>query len=1091
MAASLTYKVNDRWDAGFTAEMTVRAGAGGLNGWVAEFDAAFDITSLWGGEIVSHVGTRYVVRNLAWNATLPADGAATFGFQASSGAAGTSAGNFILNGAPAGGGAPPAALPQIAVADVSVAEGDAGTKVLTFAVDLSKAAGGPVTVRYATADGTAVAGSDFAAASGTLTFAAGETRKTVSVTVLGDTVVEGNEGFLLNLSGASGATLARGSATGTILDDDAAPAPAPVPPGLTVGDAAITEGNSGSKILNFTVKLSKAAAGPVTVRYATADGTAAAGSDYTATSGILTFAAGETSKTVAVAVLGDTRVEGVETFSLLLSAPSGATLKDATGVATIRDNDVATPPGLTVGDAAITEGNSGSKILNFTVKLSKAAAGPVTVRYATADGTAVAGADYAATSGTLTFAAGETSKTVAVAVLGDTRVEGNETFSLLLSAPAGATLADATGVATIRDNDAGPAPVPPGLSVADAAVAEGNAGTGAMTFTVSLDKAAAGAVTVRYATADGTAVAGSDYVATSGTLTFAAGETSRTVTVGVLGDTAVERDEAFALRLSAPSGATLTDATATGTIRNDDAAPALPTLSVNDVSVTEGNPGTAGGTAKGFFSTVGNQIVDAAGTAVKIAGVNWFGLESANYAPHGLWARGYKEMMDQMADLGFNTIRLPFSSDVLHGGAPNGIDFSKNADLQGLTGLQIMDRIVDYAGQAGLRIILDHHRSGAGNGASENGLWYDAGHPEAGWIADWKMLAARYAGNATVIGADLHNEPYNGVWGGGGANDWAAAAERAGDAIGTVNPDWLIFVEGVGTYRGESYWWGGNLMGVRDRPIDLALDNKLVYSVHDYPNSVYAQPWFQGDFANTLTGKFDEMWGYIYRENIAPIYVGEFGSKLEDPKDAVWLDKLTAYLSGDLDANGTRDIPADKEGASWTWWSWNPNSGDTGGILKDDWTSVQTEKLAELKPIQFDLDAAPGIPGDAHAAAFTVTLSAASATAVTVKYATLADTAAAGSDFTPTTGTLTFAPGETSKTIAVPILADGAFEADERFSIVLSAPSGATMLDGTGVATVRNDDAAARMAAIADEADVAFLLANGQVSPGQADLVFQ
>src|SRR4029079_6585205 len=127
-------------------------------------------------------------------------------------------------------------------------------------------------------------------------------------------------------------------------------------------------------------------------------------------------------------------------------------------------------------------------------------------------------------------------------------------------------------------------------------------------------------------------------------------------------------------------------------------------------------------------------------------------------------------------------------------------DFAKNPDLQGLSALQVMDKIVDYAGQLGLRIILDHHRSNAGAGTSDNGLWYDGTYTQAQWIADWKMLAPRYADKPAVIGADLHNEPHNGTWGGGGANDWAAAAERAGDAIGTVNPNSLGLVQSVSTH---------------------------------------------------------------------------------------------------------------------------------------------------------------------------------------------------------------------------------------------------------------------------------------------------
>ena len=147
---------------------------------------------------------------------------------------------------------------------------------------------------------------------------------------------------------------------------------------------------------------------------------------------------------------------------------------------------------------------------------------------------------------------------------------------------------------------------------------------------------------------------------------------------------------------------------------------------------------------------------------MEIAGVNWFGLESTNMSPDGLWARNYKDMMNQMVQLGFNTIRLPFSSEMLHSTAvASGINYSLNPDLQGLTGLQVMDKIVQYADQIGIKIILDHHRSEAGDGTSANGLWYDSQYTQAQWVSDWQMLAQRYAKDPSVIGADLHNEPYN------------------------------------------------------------------------------------------------------------------------------------------------------------------------------------------------------------------------------------------------------------------------------------------------------------------------------------------
>jgi Ca2+-binding RTX toxin-like protein len=335
-------------------------------------------------------------------------------------------------------------------------------------------------------------------------------------------------------------------------------------PSLSVADAVVTEGG-GAVSLSFTVTLSAAAGGPVTVAYATADGTARAGSDYTAASGTVTFAAGERTKTVTVAVTPDDLLEADETLLLRLSAPAGATIADGEATGTIRNDDVARS--VSVADAVVTEGG-GAVSLSFTVTLSTAASGPVTVAYATADGTARAGTDYTAASGTVTFAAGERTKTVTVAVTPDDLPELDETLLLRLSAPVGASIADGEATGTIRNDDV------PRISVADAAVAEGVTGTRPLVFTVTLDRAAAGPVTVDYATRNGAATAGSDFTAVSGRLTFAAGERSKTVTVQVIGDALREATETFDLVLSAPVGATLADGVAQGRIIADEAATA-------------------------------------------------------------------------------------------------------------------------------------------------------------------------------------------------------------------------------------------------------------------------------------------------------------------------------------------------------------------------------------------------------------------------------------------------------------------------------------------------------------------------------------
>ena len=227
-------------------------------------------------------------------------------------------------------------------------------------------------------------------------------------------------------------------------------------PSLAVSDATVTEGDSGTKNALFTVSLSAASADPVTVDYATTDGSAKAPGDYAATTGTLTFAAGELSKQVAVAVVGETLDELHETYSLDLSNPVGATLGDPRGTGAILDNDPQVS--LSVDDVSAPEG---SQTAAFTLSLSRESGKIVTVAYATGDGSAAAPGDYASRSGTIIFMPGETSKTVSLALVNDGLVEPDETFTLALSGAFSATLSDGQGVATILDDDAAPPPPPP------------------------------------------------------------------------------------------------------------------------------------------------------------------------------------------------------------------------------------------------------------------------------------------------------------------------------------------------------------------------------------------------------------------------------------------------------------------------------------------------------------------------------------------------------------------------------------------------------------------------------------------------------
>jgi endoglucanase len=343
------------------------------------------------------------------------------------------------------------------------------------------------------------------------------------------------------------------------------------------------------------------------------------------------------------------------------------------------------------------------------------------------------------------------------------------------------------------------------------------------------------------------------------------------------------------------------------------------------------------------FRGVGSKLVDANGLEVRITGVNWFGFETSNFAPHGLWARALGDMLDQVAGLGFNTIRLPFSNQLFDPASrPNGIDFQKNPALEGLTGPQIMDTVIAEAGRRGLKVILDRHRPTAD---AQSELWYTDRVNEERWLQDWIMLAQRYRGDRTVIGADLHNEPRGpATWGDGNPRtDWRLAAERAGNAILGANPDWLIIVEGIEHIGDDWYWWGGNLASAGSAPVQLSLPSQLVYSAHDYGPGVYQQKWFQAtDFPNNLPAIWRAHWAYLAQDGIAPVLIGEFGGRsVGQDTEGVWQRSLVPFL---------RD-----SGINYTYWALNPNSGDTGGILRDDWTTADANKVAMLSTYQWPM----------------------------------------------------------------------------------------------------------------------------------------
>ena len=246
-----------------------------------------------------------------------------------------------------------------------------------------------------------------------------------------------------------------------------------------------------------------------------------------------------------------------------------------------------------------------------------------------------------------------------------------------------------------------------------------------------------------------------------------------------------------------------------------------------------------------------------------------------------------------------------------------------------------------------MHIILDNHRSEAGNSAEANGLWYTSQYPESAWIHDWVSLAQRYLNNSTLIGMDLRNEPHNdqsggSCWGCGLTSyDWRLAAERGGNAVLAVNPSLLMFVEGTDCYNSDCDWWGGNLEGAQTYPVVLNVGSRLVYSAHDYGPNLYQQSWFNGSttYASLVT-VWTKFWAYLSLNGTAPVWVGEFGTtnNSSDIESTVpgsqgqWFQSLITFLQNNPQLD-------------WTYWALNGE--DSYSLLDGNYGSTPVSQLKQ------------------------------------------------------------------------------------------------------------------------------------------------
>jgi hypothetical protein len=896
--------------------------------------------------------------------------------------------------------------PTVSIGDVMVAEGTGGTTNAVFTLSLSTASGRSLSVRAATANGTATQPGDYASRNQILTFPVGTTTQTFSVPIVTDSTDEVDETFVVNLSNATNVTIADGQAAGAITDDDG-------PPSVSINDVSFTEGNSGTSNLTFTLTLSAASGKVITVDYATADGTATAPSEYQTRTGTVTFTAGQTSRPFTVPVVGDTLDELDETFVANLSNATNATIADAQGVATILDNDAT--PSLRVNDIAVIEGDASSVSAGFAITLSAASGKTVSVAVGTSNVTATAAADYDAVSTTVTFTPGQTTRPLPVNVLGDLLDEANETYNVNLTSPTNATIADALGVGTITDNDPTPS-----FSIDDVTIAEGDSGTTNAVFTVTLSAPSGRTTGVRAQAANGAATSPGDYSATTVNLSFPAGTTSLPVAVPIVGDALDEADEGFVVNLSNVTNATIADTQGSGTIIDDDA---LPALSVADVSRTEGDAGTANLTFTVSLAPVSGRTV-----TVAYATADDTALAPADYQSRsgtltftaGQTARTFTvpvvgDTLDELDESFLVSLSSPtnatIADDQAVGGisdddAPPALSVDDITSTEGDAGTSTSVFTVSLSAPSGKTVTVDHSTS---DGTAHDG-------PDYGAVAGTLTFAPGDVSKTVdvEVAGDLLDE-FDETFTLDLANE-SNAAVADGSGLGTIVDDDLTPTVSVGDVtlaEGDLGTATASLAVTLSAPsgkpvsVDVATSDGTAVDGEDY-------------VAVHTTVSFAE------GESSATVDVAVTGDVTYEDDET-----FSATLSNLVNVD--------------------PGTGSaTVTITNDD--PIPTVTIADAADDEGD--------GGSHPLVFAVDLSNPSAFPISMDVTSADDTATAPQDYGSVDDDVAFAPGSTNASVEVTVSGDVAFERDETFAVDLAGASGATIGDGSAVGTIRNDDEA-------------------------------
>lgn len=936
----------------------------------------------------------------------------------------------------------------------SMLEGDMGTQEMVFTVSVTEA---PVTqtlkVDFATENGTAASGSDYVATQGTLIFEPGTLTQTIGVLINGDTIAEADETFHVRLTNPVGGILQESVGTGTILND----------PKFQITSVSKQEGDSGETDFVFTVTLLERLQDDdktYTVKYWTEDGTAEAGSDYTAlTEATLTFGPGITSQNIIVKVMGDTLGEPDETFFVQLADPiGGATIKEGSGRAT---GTILNDARLSISDARIVEGNNGTQLMIFDVTLLERGPGDVTVDFSTADGTARQIEDYIAQSGRLTFLeGGSDTQQIKVVINGDTRAEGlSEYFLVNLSNPTNARLTDASATGTILDDDA--------LSVSDISVVEGDTDT-IVYFTVSLKNLtipSGQVLKVKYKTEDGSgnpadaaATSGGavpDYIGIEdGTLVFNPGETTKTIAVTIKGDKTYEPAvEKFSLLLTDASfytgetkeGDSLPISTPRGvaSITQSDVGDAPPTVSIGNAKAAEGNANhyirfTVHLSAPvGYDTQIKYSTEGIAGSAT--AGEDYIPVTDAILIIPAGQATGFIDIpiIDDAIEEPDEMFTVVLSEAKLIGGnlppAGSALTVTNN---RAIGTIQNDEQTVS--------ITLD---SSASNTGLEN----------SGFIR-FKVTLSSASANAVVV--NFKTEDITAISSGMFA-DYTAQASTVTFAPGQTEAFIDIAILDDARYEGDETF-KVVLTDVQNAALGPAESISAEATIIDNDAKPTLTVVQQGSAIEGGAVKFLVTLSEALQHDITIPYSFTDGSAkggaAGSGKDFVNTEGTVTIKAGQTTAEiivNTMDDAINEPDETFTIHLGEnelTQGGATGvGTIKDDGDPLPRLSIADMTILEGD--------SGEKMAEFIVTLSAVSGHDVVVTYHLFDRTATAGLDYRiPETLTLIIPAGETTGKIFVPIIGDTIAESTETFIVKLSNPQHAVILKGEAIGTILDNE---------------------------------